>query len=193
MAVVHSLPPVPPSLHPIQNSVDPSSSIDPDGSSRPHPRTLLSSALLSHLSTLQSLESSISQDLHTLLSDRTPINSAHAGLRSLLPQIELVESQVSGVNGSREEGLVSRIGRVNEIAERVGGKVRDLDLELQRVREASDRLGEVMELKASLEGLRNAIREKDWELAARSCRRAMDVPEEVLEGAFASRVVVSQT
>jgi hypothetical protein len=86
---------------------------------------------------------------------------------------------------------VTRIGRVNEIAERVGGKVRDLDLELQRVREASERLGEVMELKANLESFRRAIDSKDWELAARSCRRAMDVPKEIIEGGFAARVVVS--
>ena len=38
---------------------------------------------------------------------------------------------------------------MNEIAERIGGKVRGLDEELLRVREASERLNEVMELKVS--------------------------------------------
>lgn len=117
-------------------------------SSRPHPRTLLSSELLPHLSTLQSLESALSQDLHALLSDRTAIDSAHTRLHQLLPRIELVESEVNGVNGTGDDaGLVQRIGKVNEIAERIGGKVRDLDLELLRVKEASERLNEVMELK----------------------------------------------
>jgi uncharacterized protein YoxC len=69
-------------------------------------------------------------------------------LHQLLPRIELVESEVNGVNGTGDDaGLVQRIGKVNEIAERIGGKVRDLDLELLRVKEASERLNEVMELK----------------------------------------------
>lgn len=46
--------------------------------------------------------------------------------------------------------MVGRIGKVNEIAERIGGKVRGLDEELLRVREAGERLNEVMELKVSL-------------------------------------------
>lgn len=59
---------------------------------------------------------------------------------------------MSGINqhGGGEEGLVGRIGKVNEIAERIGGKVRGLDEELLRVREAGERLNEVMELKVSL-------------------------------------------
>ena len=43
---------------------------------------------------------------------------------------------------------------MNEIAERIGGKVRGLDEELLRVREAGERLNEVMELKVSLEASR---------------------------------------
>lgn len=63
-----------------------------------------------------------------------------------------MEGEVSGINGEHvgggeEEGLVGRIGKVNEIAERIGGKVRGLDEELLRVREAGERLNEVMELK----------------------------------------------
>ncbi|CED83209.1 Golgi transport complex COD1 protein [Phaffia rhodozyma] len=179
-------------------SVDP-----PPGPSRVHPRTLLSSALLPHLATLQTLESTLSQDLHALLSDRTTIDSAHTNIKKLLPRIEQVEAEVGsdehgdgtsrggqlGRSAEKKEGLLKRIGVVNEIAERVGGKVRGLDLELKRVREAVDRLNEVMELKTSLEILRTSIASQDWETAARSCRRAMDVPQEIMEGGFAARVV----
>lgn len=118
---------------------------------RPHPRSLLTPALLPHLATLQSLESSLSQDLHALLSDRSTLDTAHTQLRKLLPRIQAVEGEVSGVNDAGgEEGLVGRIGKVNEIAERIGGKVRGLDEELLRVREAGERLNEVMELKVRL-------------------------------------------
>lgn len=138
---------------------------------RPHPRTLLSSALLPHLATLQSLESTLSQELHGLLSDRTVIDSAHTNIKRLLPRIVQVEAEVGSdegrdgldrygyqtssklVGGDRKEGLLKRVGVVNEIAERVGGKVRGLDLELKRVREAAERLNEVMELKVRLDAL----------------------------------------
>lgn len=117
-------------------------------SSRSHPRDLLSPALLPHLASLQILESAVSNDLHTLLSDRSTIDEAHARLRQLLPRIQRIEGEVNGGAGTAgKEGLVDRIGKVNEIAERIGGKVRGLDLELLRVREASERLNEVMELK----------------------------------------------
>ncbi|KAL7411046.1 COG4 transport protein-domain-containing protein [Mrakia frigida] len=163
----------------------------PAEATRPHPRSLLTPALLPHLATLQSLESSLSQDLHALLSDRSTLDTAHTQLRKLLPRIQAVEGEVSGINqhGGGEEGLVGRIGKVNEIAERIGGKVRGLDEELLRVREAGERLNEVMELKTSLETLRGGIRSKDWETAARACKRALHVPTEVIEGGFAARVV----
>lgn len=45
------------------------------------------------------------------------------------------------------DGLVSRVNRVWETSERVGGKVRKLDEEIGRVREAADVVTEVLELK----------------------------------------------
>lgn len=87
------------------------------------------------------------------------------------------------------DGLVSRINRVWETSERVGGKVRKLDDEIGRVREAADVVTEVLELKNSLQTLDGAIEKNDWEAAARACRRAMSVRAEVTQGGFASAVV----
>lgn len=87
------------------------------------------------------------------------------------------------------DGLVSRVSRVWETSERVGGKVRKLDDEIGRVREAADVVTEVLELKNSLQTLEAAIEKNDWEAAARACRRAMSVRDEVTQGGFASAVV----
>lgn len=54
-----------------------------------------------------------------------------------------------GADGEDREGLVERIRRVWETSERVGGKVRKLDTEISRVKEAVDIVTEVMELKVS--------------------------------------------
>jgi conserved oligomeric Golgi complex subunit 4 len=46
-------------------------------------------------------------------------------------------------------------------------------------------------MKNALQSLREAIPKQDWELATRCCKRAMDIEQDVIEGAFAARVVVS--
>jgi hypothetical protein len=54
-----------------------------------------------------------------------------------------------GLGLEDDPGLVSRVSRVWETSERVGGKVRKLDDEIGRVREAADVVTEVLELKVS--------------------------------------------
>jgi hypothetical protein len=46
-----------------------------------------------------------------------------------------------------DEGLVERVRKVWDTSERVGGKVRRLDEEVGRVKEATDIVTEVLELK----------------------------------------------
>lgn len=54
------------------------------------------------------------------------------------------------VDPGLDDGLVERVRRVWETSERVGGKVRRLDNEISRVREAADIVSEVFELKVGL-------------------------------------------
>ncbi|OBZ75472.1 Conserved oligomeric Golgi complex subunit 4 [Grifola frondosa] len=60
---------------------------------------------------------------------------------------------------------------------------------MHRVREASERVGQVMDLKSSLAALQSAIESKDWESATRHCSRAMALPLEVTSGPFAETTV----
>jgi hypothetical protein len=64
------------------------------------------------------------------------------------------EGSLSGRGiGDEEVGMVERVRKVWETSERVGGKVRRLDEEVSRVREATEVVTEVLELKVSWSSL----------------------------------------
>ncbi|KAI0270779.1 COG4-domain-containing protein [Russula aff. rugulosa BPL654] len=152
--------------------------------SRPSPSTLTTlPQVLSALSSLESEEAELSNSLSALLSDQEPIQNALTRLQALLPTIDELHTEASAL--SRKVSVTART------AERVGGRVRTLDEEMRRVREASDRVQQVMELKSSLSSLQSSIDAQDWESATRHCSRAMALPEGVINGAFAETAVPS--
>ncbi len=95
--------------------------------------------VLSALSSLESEEAALSNSLSALLADQQPILASLARLQSLLPRIDELHTEASAL--SRKVSVTART------AERVGGRVRALDEEMRRVREANDRVQQVMELK----------------------------------------------
>ncbi|CAA7270154.1 unnamed protein product [Cyclocybe aegerita] len=146
------------------------------------PRTLTSlSEVLSCLSAFQSEEAELSNSLAELLKAQEPIVSSLDRLQSLLPEFN--ELQLDA------RLLTTKVSSTAKTAERVGSKVRSLDEEMGRVREAADRVGQVMELKSSLSALQSSIDSQDWESAARHCARAMSLPTEVISGPFAEIAV----
>ena len=107
-------------------------------------------------------EAEVSLALNALVADRSQIEGALIHLRQLgssVDRIALVVDGGTGANGLQLEQngsvflddddreLVGRVRRVWETSERVGGKVRRLDDEVGRVREAADIVTEVLELK----------------------------------------------
>ncbi|KAF9533336.1 COG4 transport protein-domain-containing protein [Crepidotus variabilis] len=137
--------------------------------------------ILSCLSSFQAEESELSKSLSELLKDRDPIASSLHRLHSLVPQLELLLSDA--------KGLKKRVTNTAKTADRIGQKVKSLDEEMGRVREASDRVAQVMELKASLVALQTAIENQEWEAATTHCARAMALPTEVVSGPFSETVV----
>ncbi|KAI0290488.1 COG4-domain-containing protein [Russula brevipes] len=135
------------------------------------------------LSSLESEEAELSTSLAALLADEAPVVASLARLQVLLPRVDELHAEAAAL-----ERKVSVTART---AERVGGRVRALDEEMRRVREASDRVQQVMELKSSLSALQSSINAQDWESATRHCARAMSLPEGVINGAFAETAVPS--
>lgn len=164
------------------------------------PRTLSNlPEILSCLSALQSEEAELSNSLAKLLNARDPI----------IMSVDRLHSLVSHLHEPRLDAslLLSNVSQTAETAERIGGQVRSLDDEMGRVREAGERVGQVMELKvthqddvqdsclillqASLASLQSSIENQDWESATRHCARAMSQSMEVTSGRFAETAVVS--
>jgi hypothetical protein len=96
-------------------------------------------ALLSSLSALQSREAALSACLSDLLSAREPLVTSLSRIHALAPKLEEIHDE--------SITLSTRVSYTARTAERVGGKVRVLDEEMKRVREAADRVAQVMELK----------------------------------------------
>lgn len=124
--------------------LEPSASTGLPKDARKDPRALTSlPEILSCLSSFQSEESELSDSLAKLLQARDPIVASLNRLQSLLPQLDDLHGDA--------QLLTKRVSATAKTAERVGSKVRSLDDEMGRVREAGERVGHVMELKASTE------------------------------------------
>ncbi|TFK93127.1 COG4-domain-containing protein [Polyporus arcularius HHB13444] len=137
--------------------------------------------ILGALSILQSHESDLSVSLAGLLSTYEPIEASLNTLRSLGPQLDTLFKETRLLDDT-----VSYTART---AQDVGGRVRSLDEEMKRVREASERVSQIIELKSSLAALHSAMEQQDWESATRHCARAMALPLDVLSGPFAETAV----
>lgn len=141
-----------PSRSPSPTTIDPRIITDP-------------SQISAQLALLTRRESELSFALNALVADRSQIEGALTHLRQLGSEVDRLAIEVDGeagpFNGLRlhngsvfleddDGGLVERVRRVWETSERVGGKVRRLDEEVGRVREATDMVSEVLEVKVSL-------------------------------------------
>lgn len=107
---------------------------------RPNPRTLTTLPdILASLATLEQEETEVSTALAELLSDREPVVNALTRLHALVPRLNELHDEASLLSGT--------VSATAKTADRVGGRVRSLDEEMKRVREAGERVGQVMELK----------------------------------------------
>ncbi|KXN87736.1 Conserved oligomeric Golgi complex subunit 4 [Leucoagaricus sp. SymC.cos] len=154
----------------------------PKKSTRRDPRTLTALPdILSCLSALQSEEAEVSDALTNLLNAREPILNSLTRLRSLVPELDGLQSEA--------QAFSEKVSRTATTADRIGSKVRSLDEEMSRVKEAGDRVNQVIELKSSLSALRASIESHDWEAATLNCSRAMALPLDVISGPFAEQTV----
>lgn len=107
---------------------------------RLEPRKLTNlSEILSCLSEFQTEETELSNSLGDLIAAREPMEASLDRLNGLLPDLSDLRS---------DAGVFSeKVSQTAKTADRVGSRVRSLDEEMRRVREAADRVSQVMELK----------------------------------------------
>ena len=108
----------------------------------PDPRTLTNlQDILSCLSLYQSREAELSISLSASISSSEAITASLSRLQSLQSYLDDLHAEASV--------LVTTVSSTADTARRVGGRVRSLDEEMRRVREASDRISQVIDLKVS--------------------------------------------
>ncbi|KAI0831802.1 COG4-domain-containing protein [Trametes gibbosa] len=137
--------------------------------------------ILARLSAIQSDESNLSAALAHILSAHEPVTASLNTLKSLAPHLDSLATEARFLD--RTVSVTART------AQDVGGRVQALDEEMRRVREASERVSQVIELKSSLSALYSSIEQQDWEAATRHCARAMALPLDVISGPFAETAV----
>lgn len=109
---------------------------------RPHPSKLTTLPdILASLTSLEDEENKLSESLAAVLSDEAPLQSSFSTLQSLAPRLNEIIPDA--------ELLSNTIIATARTAERVGGRVGLLDEEMRRVKEAGERVSQVMELKVS--------------------------------------------
>lgn len=137
------------------------------------------------LAALHAREASVSERLETLL-------SSQADLSRELGRLDLLRANLGSqviATRSISNGMLSSAA---ETAGRLSNRVKQLDLEKERVQQTLQVVEQVAELKACVHGVVGSMgAPQDWEAAAGYMARAAKVPESVARGGFAAAIVPS--
>jgi conserved oligomeric Golgi complex subunit 4 len=135
------------------------------------------------LSQLRSREAAVSSQLDDLV-------SSHQDFQRELSRLDILRAGVSthaAKTRSISKGMVSNAAAT---AGKLSSSVRRLDLEQSRVKATLEVVDQVAELKACVLGVVGSMgAPQDWETAASYLSRASKIPDEIISGAFAARIV----
>ncbi|CAJ2501205.1 Uu.00g040580.m01.CDS01 [Anthostomella pinea] len=137
------------------------------------------------LAALHTRETSITTRLNTLL-------SSQADLSRELGRLDLLRANLGSqviATRSISNGMLSSAA---DTAGRLSNRVKELDLEKDRVQQTLKVVEQVAELKACVHGVVGSMgAPQDWEAAAGYISRASKVPEPIICGGFAAAIVPS--
>ncbi|KAI1264307.1 COG4-domain-containing protein [Xylariaceae sp. FL1019] len=137
------------------------------------------------LAALHARESSVTSRLNSLI-------SSQADLSRELGRLDLLRANLGSqviATRSISNGMLSSAAHT---AGRLSNRVKELDLEKERVQETLNVVEQVAELKACVHGVVGSMgAPQDWEAAAGYISRASKVPESIIRGGFASAIVPS--
>lgn len=184
----HPHPPPTPGHPPNKLSSTNNSSNNINSDSDPGPSIRNASSLAdvrAGLAALHARESSITDRLNELL-------SSQADLSRELGRLDLLRASLgSQVIAARSisNGMLSSAA---DTAGRLSNRVKELDLEKDRVQQTLRVVEQVAELKACVHGVVGSMgAPQDWEAAAAYLSRAAKVPEAIVRGGFATKIVPS--
>ncbi|KAI3322066.1 COG4-domain-containing protein [Xylariaceae sp. AK1471] len=164
----------------------PSDKLNHSSSSNPSMRDASSLAdVRARLAALHARESTITNRLNSLV-------SSQADLSRELGRLDLLRANLGSqviATRSISNGMLSSAA---ETAGRLSNRVKELDLEKDRVQQTLKVVEQVAELKACVHGVVGSMgAPQDWEAAAGYISRASKVPEPIIRGGFAASIVPS--
>ncbi|KAF2964765.1 hypothetical protein GQX73_g8791 [Xylaria multiplex] len=137
------------------------------------------------LAALHTREAAITNSLDSLI-------SSQADLSRELGRLDILRANLSSqviATRSISNGMLSSAA---ETAGRLSNRVKELDLEKDRVQQTLKVVEQVAELKACVHGVVGSMgAPQDWEAAAGYISRASKVPEPIIRGGFAASIVPS--
>ncbi|KAI1356375.1 COG4 transport protein-domain-containing protein [Xylaria sp. FL0043] len=137
------------------------------------------------LAALHTREAAITSRLNSLI-------SSQADLSRELGRLDLLRANLGSqviATRSISNGMLSSAA---ETAGRLSNRVKELDLEKDRVQQTLKVVEQVAELKACVHGVVGSMgAPQDWEAAAGYISRASKVPEPIIRGGFAASIVPS--
>lgn len=137
------------------------------------------------LAALHTREAAITSRLKTML-------SSQADLSRELSRLDILRSNLGSqviATRSISNGMLSSAA---DTAGRLSNRVKELDLEKDRVQQTLQVVEQVAELKACVHGVVGSMgAPQDWEAAAGYIARASKVPEAIIRGRFAASIVPS--
>lgn len=170
------------------NAVLPASKLNSSSSSSDGPSIHDAASLDDVRATLAALhtrESAVTSRLNALL-------SSQADLSRELGRLDLLRANLGTqviATRSISNGMLSSAA---ETAGRLSNRVKELDLEKDRVQQTLRVVEQVAELKACVHGVVGSMgAPQDWEAAAGYIARASKVPEQIIQGGFAASMVPS--
>lgn len=135
------------------------------------------------LSNLHVRETSLTTKLDTLLASQSDLSRSLGRLDNLRAALGAQAIAARSISNTM-------LSSASETAGRLSGRVRQLDLEKQRVEDTLAVVEQVAELKACIAGVVGSMgAPQDWEAAAGYVARAAKVPEHIVRGGFAAAVV----
>lgn len=139
--------------------------------------------LKSALAELKVREATVTNQLNTLI-------SSQKDLQRELGRLDLFRANLSTQAAKTRAISNGMLSNASSTANRISSSVRRLDLEQSRVKETLTVVDQVRELKSCVLGVSGSMgAPQDWETAAGYLSRASQIPDEVIDGAFAARIV----
>lgn len=135
------------------------------------------------LAELKVREATVTTQLNSLV-------SSQKDLQRELARLDLFRANLSTQAAKTRAISNGMLSNASSTANRISSSVKRLDLEQSRVKETLTVVEQVRELKSCVLGVSGSMgAPQDWETAAGYLSRASQIPDEVIDGAFAARIV----